>query len=154
MTFRLTNYVMKTDDVKLNTKQFQLYKMPTFSKKKKQNICLIHTTLCSYSSRPNLENEYVHFTFLAINTENIGSWKLQNHALCQPLAWTNSKCIGVTYHVTIFIFYIIIPHVNSPYKTSIDERLIFYIVIWLERILSPDCQICLHKSLCLPGNWS
>ena len=23
-------------------------------------------------------------------------------------------------------FYIIIPHVNSPYKTSIDERLIFY----------------------------
>ena len=23
------------------------------------------------------------------------------------------------------IFYIIIPHVNSPYKTSIDERLIF-----------------------------
>ena len=24
------------------------------------------------------------------------------------------------------INYIIIPHVNSPYKTSIDERLIFY----------------------------
>ena len=24
------------------------------------------------------------------------------------------------------IIYIIIPHVNSPYKTSIDERLIFY----------------------------
>ena len=24
------------------------------------------------------------------------------------------------------IFYIIIPHVNSPYKTSIDERLIFH----------------------------
>ena len=24
---------------------------------------------------------------------------------------------------------IIMPHVNSPYKTSIDERLIFYIII-------------------------
>ena len=26
-------------------------------------------------------------------------------------------------------YIIIIPHVNSPYKTSIDERLIFYIII-------------------------
>ena len=27
------------------------------------------------------------------------------------------------------IFYIIIPHVNSPYKTSIDEQLIFYNIL-------------------------
>ena len=26
----------------------------------------------------------------------------------------------------MYIIYFIIPHVNSPYKTSIDERLIFY----------------------------
>ena len=36
------------------------------------------------------------------------------------------------------IFYIIIPHVNSPYKTSIDERLIFYNIT---RCYS-DCEYC------------
>ena len=28
--------------------------------------------------------------------------------------------------LTLMIYSFIIPHVNSPYKTSIDERLIFY----------------------------
>ena len=42
------------------------------------------------------------------------------------LTLTNRTHIGVAHHVTALIFYIIIPHVNSPYKTSIDERPIFY----------------------------
>ena len=36
------------------------------------------------------------------------------------------------------IFDVIIPHVNSPYKTSIDERLIFYNIT---RCCS-DCECC------------
>ena len=42
------------------------------------------------------------------------------------LTSTNRTRISVAHHVTTLIFYIIIPHVNSPYKTSIDEQLIFY----------------------------
>ena len=49
-----------------------------------------------------------------------------NYFSCIPilhLATYGIICVG---DVTELIFISIIPHVNSPYKTSIDERLIFY----------------------------
>ena len=41
--------------------------------------------------------------------------------------YEHSFCLVNTWMaVKDYIFHVIIPHVNSPYKTSIDERLIFY----------------------------
>ena len=50
---------------------------------------------------------------------------LLEYALIQMTLVTSHREIIAAFNARL-IFQIIIPHVNSPYKTSIDERLIFY----------------------------
>ena len=47
------------------------------------------------------------------------TWYMKAH-------WVFFNTVNTAAIIVTLLYYVIIPHVNSPYKTSIDERLIFY----------------------------
>ena len=93
LTFLLTNYVIKADDVKLNTRQRHfkgdiVHEAVLMQNRKFRQICLNLASTCS--SRPNYENEYTHFMFLTINNEVI--WSLKSRQImchARHCCWTS-----------------------------------------------------------------
>ena len=84
LAFRFTNYVIKANDIKRNTKQRHF--QSRYCTRCGFVAKLIRLTLVSTCFHcPKLENEYPPFMFLTTNNEVTGIWKSPNHASSPPL---------------------------------------------------------------------